>query len=211
MVKLGWLGGALLCASLGGCASAPQAPAGSALGALDIVTTPYAELDGVWQARPDGVIAVAGKPSGFIATRDTYTDYRLHVEWRWPGKPGNGGVLLHVASGPKDGVWPLSIQVQTKHGSAGDLLPMAGATFNEPLTTAPGAYPPIKARTAADSERAPGEWNSMDVLVRGGCIDVTINGVKQNGVTIAQPATGRIGFQLEGTPYELRNLRVERL
>jgi hypothetical protein len=212
MVKLGWLGGALLCASLVGCASTqPPAQSAGALGALEIVTTPAATLDGVWQARPDGVIAVAGKPSGFIATRDTYTDYRLHVEWRWPGKPGNGGVLLHVASGPKDGVWPLSIQVQTKHGAAGDLLPMAGATFNEPLTTAPGAYPPIKARTAADSERAPGEWNSMDVLVRGGCIDVTINGVKQNGVTLAQPAAGHIGFQLEGTPYELRNLRVERL
>jgi hypothetical protein len=210
MVKLGWLGGALLCAGLLGCA-APQPRADAGLGALDIVTTPGAALDGVWQERPDGVIAVAGKPSGFIATRDVYTDYRLHVEWRWTGTPGNGGVLLHVASGPKDGVWPTSIQVQTKHGSAGDLLPMAGATFHEPLTTAPGAYPPIKARMAADSERAPGEWNTMDVLVRGGCIDVTINGVAQNAVTLAQPATGRIGFQLEGTPYELRNLRVERL
>jgi len=210
MVKLGWLGGALLCAGLLGCASTPARVDGP-LGALDIVTTPAAALDAVWQPRADGVIAVAGKPSGFIATHDTYTDYRLHVEWRWTGKPGNGGVLLHVASGPKDGVWPYSIQVQTKHGAAGDLLPMAGATFNEPLTTAPGAYPPIKAHVAADSERAPGEWNSMDVLVRGGCIDVTINGVAQNAVTIAQPATGRIGFQLEGTPYELRNLRVERL
>ncbi|MFS2028427.1 DUF1080 domain-containing protein [Massilia sp. GER05] len=210
MVKLGWLGGALLCAGLLGCASTPASVDGP-LGALDIVTTPAAALDAVWQPRADGVIAVAGKPSGFVATRDTYTDYRLHVEWRWTGKPGNGGVLLHVASGPKDGVWPYSIQVQTKHGAAGDLLPMAGATFNEPLTTAPGAYPPIKAHVAADSERAPGEWNSMDVLVRGGCIDVTINGVAQNAVTIAQPATGRIGFQLEGTPYELRNLRVERL
>jgi hypothetical protein len=88
---------------------------------------------------------------------------------------------------------------------------MAGATFHEPLTTAPGAFPPIKARTASDSERAPGEWNTMDVLVRGGCIDVTINGVAQNAVTLAQPATGRIGFQLEGTPYELRNLHAERL
>ncbi len=210
MVKLGWLGGALLCAGLLGCASTP-APVDGALGVMEIATTPAAALDTVWQPRADGVIAVAGKPSGFIATRDTYTDYRLHVEWRWTGKPGNGGVLLHVASGPKDGVWPYSIQVQTKHGAAGDLLPMAGATFNEPLTTAPGAYPPIKAHTAADSERPPGEWNTMDVLVRGGCIDVTINGVAQNAVTIAQPATGRIGFQLEGTPYELRNLRVERL
>ena len=210
MVKLGWLGGALLCASLFGCA-APQPRADAGLGALDIVTTPGAALDTVWQPRSDGVIAVAGKPSGFIATRDVYTDYRLHVEWRWTGKPGNGGVLLHVASGPKDGVWPYSVQVQTKHGSVGDLLPMAGATFHEALTTAPGAYPPIKARTAADSERAPGEWNTMDVLVRGGCIDVTINGVAQNAVTLAQPATGHIGFQLEGTPYELRNVHVERL
>ena len=210
MVKLGWLGGALLCAGLLGCASTPATVDGP-LGALDIVTTPAAPLATVWEPRAGGVIAVAGKPSGFIATRDTYTDYRLHVEWRWTGKPGNGGVLLHVASGPKDGVWPYSIQVQTKHGAAGDLLPMAGATFNEPLTTAPGAYPPIKAHVAADSERPPGEWNSMDVLVLGGCIDVTINGVAQNAVTIAQPATGRIGFQLEGTPYELRNLRVERL
>jgi hypothetical protein len=214
MVKLGWLGGALLCAGLLGCSAtrvSTPAPAGGALGALDVVTSPAAAPDAVWQVRPDGVVAVAGKPSGFIATRATYTDYRLHVEWRWPGKPGNGGVLLHVASGPKDGVWPYAIQVQTKHGAAGDLLPMAGATFHEPLTTAPGAYPPIKARTAPDSERAPGEWNSMDVLVRGGCIDVSINGVYQNSVTLAQPATGHIGFQFEGTPYELRNLRVERL
>jgi hypothetical protein len=210
MIKPGSLCGALLCASLLGCA-ATQPSTGGDLGPLDLVSTPAAPLADVWQPRSDGIIVVAGKPSGFIATRDTYTDYRLHVEWRWPGKPGNGGVLLHVASGPKDGVWPLSLQVQTKHGAAGDLLPMAGASFTEPLTSAPGAYPAIKAHTAPDSERAPGEWNSMDVLVRGGCVDVTINGVAQNGVTFAQPATGRIGFQLEGTPYELRNLRVERL
>jgi len=195
---------------LSGCASVPQ-PATGGLGPLDAVTAPAAALDAVWQPRADGTIGVSGKPSGFVATRATYTDYRLHVEWRWPAKPGNGGVLLHVASGPKDGVWPLSLQVQTKHGAVGDLLPMAGATFHEGLTTAPGAYPAIKAHAAADSERPAGEWNSMDVLVRGGCIDVTINGVSQNAVTIAQPATGRIGFQLEGTPYELRNLRVERL
>jgi hypothetical protein len=210
MVKPRLSCGALLCASLLGCATPPP-PADTGLGALDIVTTPAARLDAVWRPRADGVIVVAGTPSGFIATRATYTDYRLHVEWRWSGLPGNGGVLLHVASGPKDGVWPLGLQVQTKHGAAGDLLPMAGASFTEPLTSSPGAYPAVKAHTAADSERAPGEWNSMDVLVRGGCVDVTINGVPQNAVTFAQPATGRIGFQLEGTPYELRNLRVERL
>jgi len=178
---------------------------------VEIVTTPAADLSAVWSPGADGVIAVAGKPSGFIATRTSYTNYRLHVEWRWTGKPGNSGVLLHIASGPKDKVWPLSQQVQTKIGNVGDLLPMAGAGFDQPLTTAPGAYPPIKARTAADSEKPAGEWNSMDVTCRDGVIDVVINGVAQNHVSGARPASGPIGFQLEGAPYALRNLRIQTL
>lgn len=179
--------------------------------AMEAVTAPSAPLAAVWSARPDGVIALAGKPSGYVATRAVYADYRLHVEWRWPGQAGNGGVLLHVASGPKDGVWPLSQQVQTKHGFAGDLLPMAGAVFAEPLTSTPGASPAIRAHAAPDSERPAGEWNSMDVTCRDGAITVSINGVAQNRVTAATPRLGRIGFQLEGVPYELRNLRIERL
>jgi hypothetical protein len=99
--------------------------------------------------------------------------------------------------------------VQTKHGFAGDVLPMAGASFAEPLTTAPGAYPAIKGHTGADSEKPAGEWNSMDVVSRDGVVEVTINGVAQNRVSQASPQKGPIGFQLEGTPYELRNVRIE--
>src|SRR6478736_4202233 len=78
--------------------------------------------------QPDGVIAAAGKPSGYIATTNSHANFRLHAEWRWPGQPGNGGVLVHISSGPKDRVWPLCLQVQLKHKAVGDLLPMAGAT-----------------------------------------------------------------------------------
>jgi hypothetical protein len=35
--------------------------------------------------------------------------------------------------------------------------------------------------------------------------------VAQNRVSGASPAKGPIGFQLEGTPYELRNVRIEQL
>jgi hypothetical protein len=211
--------GAMLCAVLAGCA-APGASNGAAggtrslqdaSGGLEAVTPENVALDAVWQPQADGTILVTGKPSGFVATRATYANYRLHAEWRWTGKPGNGGVLLHIASGPKDGVWPLSQQVQTKFGAVGDLLPMAGASFAEPLTTAPGAYPKIKAHAAANSEKPAGEWNTMDVTVKDGAIDVTINGVAQNHVGGSEPRSGRIGFQLEGTPYALRNLRFEKL
>jgi hypothetical protein len=61
---------------------------------------------------------------------------------------------------------------------------------------------------APDSELPAGSWNAMDVTCRDGAIEVAINGVPQNRVTAAVPRAGRIGFQLEGTPYELRNLRL---
>lgn len=211
MVKLSRVGAAFALAAIAGCASAGPLFNGHDFSGFELLTATPVALSEVFVQRPDGVIAVAGKPSGFLASRETYTNYRLHVEYRWSGKPGNSGVLLHIASGPKDGVWPVSQQVQTKNGFVGDLLPMAGARFSEPLTTAPGAYPPIKAHVATDSEKPAGEWNSIDVVCRDGTIDVSINGVPQNHVTRSEPASGHVGFQLEGTPYELRNVTIEKL
>ena len=165
--------------------------------------------EGAFTALAGGVIASSGQPTGFLATTASYRNYRLHVEWRWPGKPGNSGILLHISQGPMDRVWPLSLQVQTRHGSTGDLLPMAGYRFNEPPTSAPGAAPVVKARMAPDSEMAAGGWNSADILCRDGVVEVAINGVPQNRVSGGTPDQGRVGFQLEGAPFELRNVRLE--
>ncbi len=177
----------------------------------ELRTDPAAVIADVFKVLPDGVIESTGKPSGFLATQASYRNYRLHVEWRWTGKPGNGGVLLHVSDGAMDRVWPYSLQVQTKRGAAGDLLPMAGATFAEPVTSAPGAQPVIKAHTAPDSELAAGEWNGADIVCRDGSVEVTVNGVVQNRVSQVKPSEGRVGFQLEGAPYQLRNVRLEKL
>lgn len=181
---------------------------GRDLSGWEFVTIPATPADQAYTVLPSGVMALSGQPTGYLATTASYTDYRLHFEWRWSGKAGNGGALLHIASGPKDRAWPLSVQVQTKNGNVGDVLPMAGASFAEPLTTAPGAPTAIKARTGADSEKPVGEWNSCDVVSRGGVIEVHVNGVLQNRVSQSQPASGKIGFQFEGTPYELRAVTI---
>lgn len=176
----------------------------------ELISTPGAAIDSAFQILPGGVIASTGQPGGFIATKASYSNYRLHVEWRWSGKPGNSGVLIHIAADPKEGPWPLSQQIQTKNKNVGDLLPMAGASFFEPLTNAAGSKPAIKARIAADNENPVGEWNSCDILSLGstGTVEVRINGVLQNRVTQVLPHSGRIGFQLEGTPYELRHVSL---
>lgn len=171
----------------------------------ELRTEPAAAVGSVFSVQADGVIAASGSPLGFLATTASYRNYKLHVEWRWPGKTGNGGVLLHISEGPMDRVWPLSQQVQTKFGAVGDVLPMAGASFAEPLT---GDKPPLKAHIATGSEKPAGEWNSADIVCRDGTIEVTVNGVLQNRISNAKPSEGRIGFQLEGTPYELRRVSL---
>jgi hypothetical protein len=181
---------------------------GADLAGWDFVSVPAADIATVCTVRPDGVIAVAGKPTGYLATTASHHDFQLHAEWRWSGKPGNGGVLLHISSGPLYREWPRSLQVQLKHGNAGDVLPMAGATFAEPLTNAPTSPPAVKARIAPETEKPAGEWNTCDITCRGGTIEVMINGVRQNHVTGVNPSAGRVGFQLEGSAFELRNVRL---
>jgi len=197
---------ALLGSSANGTAPARELFTGRDFAGWEFVTTPGVDISTVCTILPDGVIAAAGQPVGYIATVASYANYRLHAEWRWSGKPGNSGVLLHISSGPKDRAWPLCFQIQTKNKSVGDLLPMAGATFAEPL--APDPKIPQRPHIAPDSEKAAGEWNSCDVICRHNTIEVTINGVLQNQVTATTLSAGRIGFQFEGTPFEIRNVSV---
>lgn len=163
----------------------------------------------------DGVISVAGKPNGYFTTVAAYAEYTLHVEWRWtittPNPATNGGILINVVSGPvQQSLWPTSFQVQLKVQRAGDVLSMGEARFAESPTTAGTVASPSStlARHADVSERPLGEWNRADITVSGAVIDVAINEVRQNRVTRCTPSSGRIGFQLEGHPFELRNVTV---
>jgi hypothetical protein len=193
------------------------APAGSTelfngkdLTGWSLVTNPAAGIATVCHVTADGVMAVAGKPIGYLLADGTYRNYKLHAEWRWPAdaaKSSNSGFLVYIGSGPIGGkAWPMCIQVQTKLTRAGDLLPMVGATFAEPLSTKPGAMTPQLNRREESSEKPLGQWNECDIICRDGGIECTVNGVFQNKVTGCHPGAGQIGIQLEGTPYELRNL-----
>ena len=176
----------------------------------EFIASPTTAITTVCHWQPDGSLAIAGRPVGYLVTTTSYKNYRLHAEWRWPNQPGNSGILVHISSGPLDRAWPRCIQVQLKNKNAGDLLPMAGAAFAEKLSTAPGTKPALVTHGAADSENPVGDWNSCDLTCRDGQIQVTINGVLQNKVTQLNPAEGRIGFQLEGVLFELRNVRLNR-
>lgn len=190
---------------------------GHDLDGWEIVTLPTAKAEATpsWRYSTSGVLVVTGKPVSYLATKASHQNYRLHVEWRWPAdaaKNSNSGILLHIASGPTNhSAWPVCFQMQLKPTRAGDLLPMAEATFAEKLSTAPGAKTPQLDRLAADSEKPLGEWNACDILCVDNTLEVRVNGVLQNKITKLSPSSGRIGIQLEGTPYEVRNVRLSSL
>ena len=57
-----------------------------------------------------------------------------------------------------------------------------------------------------DSEKPLGEWNIVEVVCLNDTIECMINGIVQNKVTQCDPHSGKIGIQLEGTPFQLRNI-----
>ena len=67
-----------------------------------------------------------GTPRGHLITDNMYKNYRLTVEYRFAGEPGNCGVLVH-ASEPRAlyKMFPKSIEVQMQHEDAGDFRVIA--------------------------------------------------------------------------------------
>ena len=159
-----------------------------------------------WSA-DQGVLKLVGKPTGYLRTEKAYSNYHLHVEWRYPGEPdkgtNNSGVF--VDQHPPDVVWPYSVQVNTKVGADGELIAQGGLLF--------GTNPAnLKIEPQAPANTKPtGEWNGFDIVCRGPTIEVYINGVRQNFVDQLPTDSGQIALQIEGYRVEFRNLWLQPL
>src|SRR5687768_15013827 len=69
----------------------------------------------------NGMLVSLGKPEGHIITNESYKNYRLTVEYRFPSSPGNSGILVHTST-PRAlyQMFPKSLEVQLMHQNAGD-------------------------------------------------------------------------------------------
>ncbi len=163
-------------------------------------------VDKVWSVR-DGVIRCEGVPNGYIRTTESYANYKLHVEWRWPGKPTNSGVLLHCAG--IDKVWPKCVEAQLAHQNAGDFWLLSFSTIkSDGKQIGPKQYANAKKKNPSN-EKPPGQWNSYDIVCQGKTITLFVNGLLQNKGVDANPSHGPICLQSEGSPIEFRNIYME--
>jgi hypothetical protein len=164
----------------------------------------------------NGVVVSLANPQGHIITDDSYENFRLEVQYRFPAKPGNCGVLV-FSSTPRVlyGMFPKSVEVQLQHNDAGDFW-----CIGEDITVPDmekrrgpksewGAVDGKKRRiiNLTDSSEKPlGEWNTMIIECVGNAIKVWENGDLVNYGTKATASKGQIALQAEGSEVEFRKV-----
>lgn len=156
----------------------------------------------------NGVIRVQGKPFGFIRTNKKYSDFRLHVEWKYPRESINSGIFLFVQDDMK--LWPNAVECQLMKGKVGDFVLLGGSNIAEFKLPAGAERPkfPVVKRFGESNENPAGEWNNADIICRDGSITVFINGTLQNKATGSLNKSGYIALQSEGGEIHFRNVRL---
>lgn len=160
----------------------------------------------------DGVIETTGVPAGYLRTKKEFSNYRLHVEWRYPEKPVNSGIMLHV-TGP-DKIWVTHFQANLKHLSVGDFVVHGvgeKATIGGKEYVSTEKDKPAVPKMNPANEKPDGEWNDYDIVCKGNTVEIKVNGVIQNVATNCSLTKGAIALQAEGCKIQFRNLWIEKL
>ena len=160
----------------------------------------------------DGMIETVGVPAGYLRTKKAYSNYRLHVEWCYPEKPTNSGILLHT-NGP-DKIWIAHYQAQLKDKNAGDFIVHGvgvSAKLGDSTYVSTEKVKPVVAKFQPSNEKPAGEWNSFDITCKGSTIEIKVNGLLQNTAVNCSMTKGGIGFQAEGSKIQFRNIWIEKI
>ena len=166
----------------------------------------------------NGMFVSLGTPGGHLITDAVYQNYRLNVEYRFAGKPGNCGVLVH-ASTPRAlyKMFPKSIEVQMEHRNAGDFWCIVEDISVPDMEKRRGPKAEwggtegkrrnIKNLTDS-SEKPLGEWNSMTIECVGRSVKVWLNGDFLNYGYDCTADKGQIALQAEGSEVEFRKVEL---
>ncbi len=166
----------------------------------------------------DSMLVSLGTPGGHLITDSLFSNYRLEVEYRFAGVPGNCGVLVH-ASTPRAlyGMFPRSLEVQMMHENAGDFWCIAEDITVPDMEARRGpkeswGVDGDKSRRIVNltdgSENPVGEWNRMVVECVADTIKVWVNDQLVNQGYNCTTTRGQIALQAEGSEVEFRKLEL---
>lgn len=185
-----------------------------------------------WQVS-DGEIVVSGPENGkfptqsYLLTDTCYADFLLRLQFRQMGTtPASSGIALRAVPGetdrdsdPNGGNHPYHLTVWIGDTNPRNTLAMGGVWW-APNTN---VQPPLLANAIPET-RPVGEWNHLEVELRGQHLQVRLNGrevqnvqLNQHAPTLRYPAralgrqAGRLGLLKRAGEVRFRNLEVARL
>jgi len=168
----------------------------------------------------EGKLVSLGVPKGHLISEKAFANYRLVAEYRFPGEPGNCGVLVHVSKlRVRGNMFPQSMEVQMMHGDAGDFWcigeDIVVPDMEKRRPRAEGQQWGISGGDARrilnltdGSEKPLGEWNRMEIECKGQRIRVWVNGTLVNDGHDCTASSGKIAIQAEGAEVEFRKLEL---
>jgi hypothetical protein len=179
----------------------------------------------------NGVLHCSGKPIGVMRTQQKFTNLEMVVEWRHLRPAGNSGVFVWVPDEAlaqlKPDVLPdYGIEVQMldhgyrdqyekPSGKKGDWFTTNGDIFavgKSKLTPFPPLSPDgSRSFPRKELSRGTPEWNHYYVRAINGEVRLWVNGEEVSGGSGAEPRTGYLCLESEGSPVEFKNIRVREL
>jgi hypothetical protein len=193
----------------------------------------FADVNGLpetWVWKNDLLVST-GEPIGVLRTRNAFENFEMVVEWRHLRPAGNSGVFLWVPATTLDGLQPGALpeggievqmldhgfaeQYEQRTGKRGDWFTTDGDVFAvgasrlRPFSpTSPDGSRSFPRKRVT---RTVGEWNHYYVRAINGEVRLWVNGEEVSGGSGAQPRTGYLCFEAEGSPIEFRNIRIREL
>jgi hypothetical protein len=179
------------------------------------------KVNAVFNFTADGVLQCEGKPFGWLATKNSYKNFVLTVDYRYPplAEPVNSGVFLRLNDPKKETFLPRTVEVQLKHENAGDFWTFHGMKLFDPKETderfsqkdSENFGKMSGAKKLQGAENPVGQWNSLVIVCKDETVTVVLNGKLVNIATGVEQVAGKIAFQSEGGKVEFRSAVVRTL
>jgi 3-keto-disaccharide hydrolase len=209
-------------------------PGWRALGEADFVNVNCAA--DTWSFK-DGKIQCTGTPTGVMRMKEPITNFELVVQWMHQKPGGNSGVFVwasqesitNLHEGKHNKRLPDGIEVQIlDHAFRDNYVKKTGKSENLFFTTngdvfgtgtGKPTFKPFEPRSPDGSRSFPrkeltkgsGEWNHYYIRAINGEVRLWVNGEEVSGGNNAQPPSGYLCLESEGSPIEFKNLRIRLL
>jgi len=174
-------------------------------------------------------VRCTGKPVGVMRTTKEYKNFELVLEWKHEKKAGNSGVFVWTPEASvkdlKPGSLPRGIECQvldhgyTEQYESSSKKKATWFTTNGDVFavgTKLNPFPPLspdKSRSfpRKNTTKSFGEWNHYYIRGINGEVRLWINGEEVSGGNGADPATGFVCLESEGSPIDFKNIRIREL